>query len=86
MDEVYESIRCKWYIIQRQSSPQENGNKAIQVYLIQWYIFFAHAIVFTLSATANLASVLLRTSSMSTPGASSVRVKPPPLRSTWNTH
>lgn len=47
---------------------------------------FNYSIILRSSATANLASVLARTSSSSTPGASSVNVRPPFLRSTWNTH
>lgn len=39
-----------------------------------------------LFATANSASVLLRTSSTLTPGASSVSVRVPRWRSTWKTH
>jgi hypothetical protein len=38
------------------------------------------------SATANAASVLFLTSSTSTPGATSVSVSVPRLRSTWKTH
>lgn len=40
----------------------------------------------TCSATAKLASVLLRTSSTLTPGASSVSVSVPWWLSTWKTH
>lgn len=46
----------------------------------------SHSITSSVSATVNLASVLLRTSSTSTPGASSVSVSSPVFRLTWKTH
>jgi hypothetical protein len=49
-------------------------------------LFFGpHSYVPILSARANVASVLLRTSSTVTPRANSVNVNPPSLRSTSNT-
>lgn len=45
-----------------------------------------YSIMSSCSAMMNLAPVLLRTSSTSTPGASSVRVSSPVSRLTWKTH
>jgi len=45
-----------------------------------------YSIVFRSSATAKVASVLAFTSSTEMPGAISVRVRVPRLRSTWKTH
>lgn len=45
-----------------------------------------YSIISRVSAIVNFASVLLCTSSTSTPGASSVSVSSPVVRSTWKTH
>lgn len=46
----------------------------------------AHSIGFRSCATSNVASVFSLISSTVTPGACSVRVRVPFLRSTWKTH